>query len=298
MNQLISAPPIDIIIDSLAHLICSDPTEQRDIAPIHRLSATLFDGFEPLVSAMGGDDTILTGDTVDDQPIWPVNVAVGYPLSPGRTDWPEGSWQFHRYKTLNPKEWRGKIHKLFPRMLDIATATVTPAGKQISARTPVALINGTLREIPRTDVGMHISSFGEFCVNPGWFGYGREAVIGDASMIVGMRLLGGLALRRRYYWSVLLGEGSGPRVRFLTDAIGMREAFRLRDIPSGKARRAALLHWVREHWRKHRNPSAVDRAWIAAHLRGARSFNWNSLVCEIEPSQEDAERLALQVSAR
>jgi hypothetical protein len=89
---------------------------------------------------------------------------------------------------------------------------------------------------------------------------------------------------------VLLGEEGVPRARFVTDPIGVRAAFRLRDIPAGKTRRAALRHWVQEHWRKRRDPSKEDRAFVREYLRGATHFGWSGLSCQIEPSKEDQRR--------
>jgi len=102
----------------------------------------------------------------------------------------------------------------------------------------------------------------------------------------------GIMLRREYLWSVLLGEPGIPRARFVTDPLGVREAFRLRDIPSGKSRRAALRHWVRNHWRKHGRDSEADRAWVRAHMRGATDFTWNGFMCRVEPSRDDMRRNA------
>jgi hypothetical protein len=100
-----------------------------------------------------------------------------------------------------------------------------------------------------------------------------------------------LAFVRRYDWTVSLGHGDGPCVRFDTDPIGAREVFRLRDIPEGASRRAALRHWVAEHWRKRRSDPA-EEAKVRAHLRGATEFTWNGLRCKIKPSEYDAERAA------
>jgi hypothetical protein len=97
-------------------------------------------------------------------------------------------------------------------------------------------------------------------------------------------------------WRVLLGWDGYPRITFVTDAAGVREVFRLRDIPDGKARRIALRHWVTSHWRKTQDED-VDHK-VRAHLRGATEFRWNGLSCKIIPSIEDrqtnTERLGLR----
>lgn len=283
------APSLDLVLDSLAHLICSDAQDDARIASVHNVSADMFDGFTPLV----GDGWILGGNDVSDQPVWPVDLSIAYPIGE-ELGWPVGSWQFKRYKTLAPREWRGKIHQVFPRMLDIAICTTSPSGEKVSVRLPYALLKDRLLEVPRTNTGTRATSAGAWSIDPSWFGSNKGGGSAEEELAREVRFIGGHALRKWYHWSVLLGEGRGPRARFLTDAIGMREAFRLRDVPPGRARRAALLHWVRSHWRQKRSLSNEDRAWVNAHLRGARSFNWSGLVCQVEPSGEDEAILAGQ----
>lgn len=279
---------LDSILESLAHIVCSDP-ELNGSAPVHLLNAMDFDGYEPLCGF--DDDWILLGDTVSDQPIWPIDVCTAFKCDGEETGWPEGTWQFHRVKTLKMKEWRGKITKFTPCMIDALTLVSRPDGTRVSARVPYGLIGDKLFELPRVNAGLRLSGLRGYDIDPKWFGNAHHSCVEDDLSIIGtVRMAAGLALRKRYMWGVLLGEGTGPRARFLTDAVGMRESFRLRDIPPGRQRRAALLHWVREHWRKSRAASANDYAWVRAHLRGQWAFNWNGLRCQIEPSQEDAEK--------
>lgn len=99
--------------------------------------------------------------------------------------------------------------------------------------------------------------------------------------------------QRRYRWRVVLGHSEGVTVSLTTDPTGASEVFRLRDVPPGKTRRAALLHWVERHWRRTRSDPTVERS-VRASLRGCASFVWNGLKCEITPSEYDSERLALE----
>jgi hypothetical protein len=92
---------------------------------------------------------------------------------------------------------------------------------------------------------------------------------------------------RRYEWTVRLAYGSAPSISLVTNPTGALEVFRLRDIPPGHRRRAALRHWVSEHWRSRGTEDAVK---VRAHLRGEHKFNWNGLRCEICPSAFDVER--------
>lgn len=94
------------------------------------------------------------------------------------------------------------------------------------------------------------------------------------------------------HWSVDFSlDDSIGSARVLTDSIGAREAFKLRDIPNGKTRRAALRHWVKQHWRQSRvDPSAAS--FVSAHLRGAETFHWNGLNCKITPALEEVRYVA------
>jgi len=95
-----------------------------------------------------------------------------------------------------------------------------------------------------------------------------------------------------YDWKIVLGFHEAlPKISLVTDPIGSREIFKLRDIPAGMSRRAALKHWVREHYRKSvRDPDEETK--IIAHLRGAEEFVWNGMYCRIQPSQHDLNKAA------
>ena len=86
-------------------------------------------------------------------------------------------------------------------------------------------------------------------------------------------------------WSVYLAHEGSIGIRFCTDSTGVKEVFRLRDIPNGASRRSAVLHWVRGHWR---NNGVSDPTWVKAFLRGGTTFCWNGLVCKIRPSKADS----------
>ena len=293
------------IIEALAFLICADRmTGRTELGPsgadkfvpqIHRVPAAMFDGFEPF-DRDDEESWVLNGKTAYDQPVWPVDCAVAhlYGEAQEEVDWPEGTWTFTRFKTLAPKEWRGVLHRFYPRMVDEMQMYVRPNGKVETVRNPYALLpDGTVISPARTTSGGtrgHNSPVANYVMDTSFWGTrGSHRTEDDVHLAIA--LIGGLMLRKRYLWSVLIGEGSGPRARLFTDVVGMREIFRLRDIPPGKARRAALLHWVREHWRKRRDPSANDRAWVKAHIRGVWSYQWNGLLCQIVPSESDIDLL-------
>lgn len=100
----------------------------------------------------------------------------------------------------------------------------------------------------------------------------------------------GLALWDRYRWRADLAFRGDLSVRLLTDAAGAREMFKMRDVPAGKTRRSALLHWVAEHWR--RRDASSDPHLVRQHLRGTRVFQQDGMECSIYPPPFEVEQLA------
>jgi hypothetical protein len=98
-----------------------------------------------------------------------------------------------------------------------------------------------------------------------------------------------IALRHRYEWGVSLGFDQSPSVRFATDPTGIKDIFRIRDLPEGKDRREALFTWVVQHWRQDRQDPETE-IYVRKHLRGAINFNWKGFNCQILPSQFDIEQ--------
>lgn len=115
----------------------------------------------------------------------------------------------------------------------------------------------------------------------GWHG---DAAAGGRESAQMASLMSAFQIQSEPFWKVRLGYEGYPRLSFTTDPIGVRAAFRLRDIPEGKTRRDALRHWVTEHWR---DTGSGERSEVRKHLRGKVDFTWNGLRCEIEPSLAD-----------
>lgn len=282
-----AAPDIEKIIDALAHLIGgSGYAATRSHDHIQYVDKMKFDGFQPVWVGSGAFDSGLAAQDAADCPIWPMDVKVAVPLDAEDASAHEvrPSWQFFRIVTLNPKEMRGRLSIVTPKMYKMEYMRVDSTGRMFSATNAFAVVNGKT-------VNALMGRYTEGRRDDVWYvsdpSLGRPC---EHGVIVHSHCL---ALRQYYNWSVLLSEGDGPRARFLTDPLGVREAFRLRDIPPGKRRRAALRHWVREHWRKRRDAGANDRAWIEAYLRGATEFVWNGLRCRIEPSVPDQKKARL-----
>ncbi|HET8938995.1 MAG TPA: hypothetical protein VFN67_36375 [Polyangiales bacterium] len=97
-----------------------------------------------------------------------------------------------------------------------------------------------------------------------------------------------LQFSSRYWWRVLLGYGNAARVCLCTNPAEARKLFATRDLPAGATRRAALRHWVTEHYRPTSTGVAVP---VRSHFRGADSFTWDALACDIIPSEYDRDRV-------
>lgn len=77
-----------------------------------------------------------------------------------------------------------------------------------------------------------------------------------------------------------------PSLTLLTDPTGVKEFWKLRDVPEGKKRRSALLHWVEDHWRKHRHDPDVE-VYVRKHMRGQQVLRQGKMVAKIIPAVSD-----------
>jgi hypothetical protein len=189
------------------------------------------------------------------------------------TEAPGALCALQRWKRVGPKDVRGRVTKVMPYMLETGVAGIWRDGKSLVSEQ------------------RYFGSFDDDlwrCIGPTTAGmYGSAMVEVDS-----MALLASMNIHflRDYDWGVHLGYVGYPTINFPTDPTGVLEVFRLRDIPEGKTRRAALLHWVKEHWRQSRNDDAALTR-VKEHMRGQRTFVWNDLHCTIKPSPHDVRRL-------
>lgn len=203
--------------------------------------------------------------------IWPIDLRFVQNSNAGVTDpadmWPEGSLQFNRLRTITAKEARPLGASIFsPRMVMDEVVIAKPDGTAKSAKAPLAQLGGK------------------------WQNAAPKAIHGyPAARAISVGL--GLGLAVRYEWTVWVGHNDGPRIRFFSDPHGAREIFRLRDLPPGRERRAALRNWVSAHTRRKRDDEDA-KVWVKKHLRGITDFTWNGLRCRINPPQFDLEQIA------
>jgi hypothetical protein len=109
-------------------------------------------------------------------------------------------------------------------------------------------------------------------------------------------ILCSVAFKERWKVEIRLAPNL-PSVSFFTDPTGIKETFKFRDVPEGKARRDALLHWVSEHWRRTRDDPEVE-AYVREHLRGQDYFTWHDMEVKIRLPEQDIARHEAAISSR
>lgn len=280
-----------VVDDVLTYLEASEETNARLSKSIstdksnnkrHAVAPSAFDGVVPLgMNDDDGETALYETDYMNGAsklPIWPLDVSF--------CSWqetPVSGMNFERFRTIKPKDVRGLVKLVSPVMAENVCALVLNDGERLAARGVLSLIGGNWVDargpVRRWKDGGGFEQRNKY----------------DDTEIEQHKLLPmiatWIALRQRYDWSVLIGYEGSARVRFFTDPIGLRAVFKLRDLPPGKERRAALKHWVRQHWRRKRNDEDA-RAWVRRHIRGAESFTWDGLRCAIQPAEFDLEQVA------
>lgn len=107
-----------------------------------------------------------------------------------------------------------------------------------------------------------------------------------------MRILPGFALSMRYAWSIYIWEEGCRKLKLPADHAGILKAFKLRDVPAGKQRRAAIVNWINEHKRRKPGEDEDAQVLVRRHLRGATEFCWNGFHLGVQPPAFDLEREA------
>jgi hypothetical protein len=189
--------------------------------------------------------------------------------------------QFNRLWTAEPASMRGRVKFLPSRIAWLASAQFDE-DRWYASMTPVGMINGKWRAL---DAGMITTA------NRSSKGTVESVVRHDRDYHDEVdrvaSLMQGVALTARYDWHVALGLANGPRILLPTSPGGCLALFRNREKRDDETRRAALRHWVQNHYRER---GEREMAYVRDHLRGATSFGWRGLDAEIFVSQFDLEK--------
>lgn len=98
-----------------------------------------------------------------------------------------------------------------------------------------------------------------------------------------------LSLTYYYEWSCYIKESEDSLgVRIPIHPSSSKEVFMLRNLPEGKTRRAAIVNFVKEHYRTIKDLKGNDKEiLIKKHFRGELKFNWRGLQVNVTPSPYD-----------
>lgn len=192
---------------------------------------------------------------------------LGHPGEDGEGD-PGDKFAAHRLIAIPPRRARGYVAGYFPQLIDYSVCWFTEMGGAATFRGLFGSKDGgkSWRWALKHGSGRAIQERLKDCIH----------------------IAHGIAFTRELFWAVHLGfVGQPMTLRIPTDPVGASEVFRLRDIPEGKARRQALMHWVSAHSRQSRKDPNLE-IQVRKHLRGGQEFVWNDLWCRIEPNLSDA----------
>ena len=200
--------------------------------------------------------------------IWPVKAGVVFPGD-------NGSGRIATVETVNPADVRGRV-KLFGRHMIKSSTIDFDGGSRVTDY-------GSGYFIRRG--GVWVDAMGGAVSMP-HFGHSSQKPTTFPSLVIGH------VLRQRYEWSSVFHFPTGLRLRFGCSAEAVLELYRDRDKPGGDARRRALLHWVRRHWRKTRFSQSDAVAEVRKHMRGETGLTWRGMDVTIVPAMYEVEAAA------
>lgn len=268
----------------LLYMSCADYKPMRGKYQVGKVSPYDFDGAEPLLSSSlalthghldGYDDGIYFTDVEPSDLDSPLRVSVIVDDSEAGNI--PGRFTVMRMRQVDPRTVRGRVKWVAPVMVE----------------TRLAFFNG---DRPAEVTGqIHGRIGGNW--QPIMAGVDPMPPAHNILVDHRLRVAYGMQFTRRYEWRVRIGLPGLPSIELPTDPAGAQELFRLRDKPEGKSRRAALRHWVEDHWRMDRYDPELER-FVRKHLRGVVEFNWAGYQCRITPSTFDQEQAQRAVDER
>lgn len=173
-----------------------------------------------------------------------------------------------RFRSVSPKEVRGIAKRITPFIVEMSQAQINHDATYETSRILLGSFNGS----DWIDI---VNRQGE---QPLKIIYEKQNI----SIAICQQFLWPA------HWRAIVETQIGCSMGFMTDPSGAREIFRWRDIPEGKERRAAIRHWVTDHWRQKKN-SPEDLAWVRKHLRGKQEFVWNGYKVTLIPPKTEVE---------
>jgi hypothetical protein len=272
----------DGALDSLLDLVEVDFIPLMETAAVwHRAKPTHFRRAEPYVlmeDLRGFSDSPQDGIRTDLNPS-DFDGMIDVCMVVGDQDAIEGvEVELVRYRTPTMKEIRGRIITPMPHMLVASYADVSADRSSCKTRKQVF---GMAREGVWIEIGKPTTTTSGNGQNLNTYTYGFNTDMEFVSRQIQIAM--GVQLRQVMSWTVEIGRDDGPSLLFPTTPAGARAIFKLRDVPEGRKRRAALRTWVDAHQRQ--RAGSEDETYVRTHLRGGQIFNWNGLTCTLRPSK-------------
>lgn len=220
-----------------------------------RKNLKVYDGFVPLIDKLYSQDYgIFTDVKISDLTSKP-NISV---LVLGNTDGigAKKECQFLRFSEMTPKQFRKKCGLFTPKPYILETMFETRTKPLVA---PFSTRNGNLTILEPPNLPPISNRL-------------REELYISAQNLLGVQF--NLENQPRVYL-----KPSNDRIGFtlpIENLSQLKELFSLREIPDGRKRRLALLHWVSKHLRtKPSNPD--EKVEVKKYLRGQTDFEWFGL---------------------
>jgi hypothetical protein len=189
---------------------------------------------------------------------------------------------FSRIKSVTPQEVRGRVSMVVPKMIRFWHASIYDNSTWFASDRVVGLINKRWRALDLNIATARMTGAGTIVSGR----IDSEQIRDEINNSVAAEL--SLALTRRYDWHVALGPSKdGPRILLPTNPTGCLKFFQNRQRAATASRRAALRHWVSNHYRE---TDSTGLSYVRDHLRGHTEFVWSDLECELLVSAFDLEK--------
>lgn len=209
------------------------------------------------------------------QVLWPIRVSWVVDREPINPEKYSGEpIHVFQVKTIKAADYRGMVHRISPHMVLLEAAHIYPDHAET--------------------VAMVVSRYGgNWVIADKSVDYDAKGIpnrMPHELMTYNVQASIALALRHRYEWAISFSQPETCSVRIATDPTGIKELFRLRDLPTAGGRRSMLSTWISDHWRSSRSDADME-TYVRKQLRGTNKFSWHGFDCELLPAQYDLEKL-------
>jgi hypothetical protein len=202
--------------------------------------------------------------------------AMTWPIDQGVICRKENHYYLNRVFTAKPEQIRGQTKIFTTKAIFCVYAALNDDGSWWAETRIGGLING--KWMPIDDV--------KTVVKGGKVRSQSSTKTVQEEFALSASMMFSFALTERYEWHAAFGAEDGPRLLLPTSSGGASALFKNRELMEGAKRRAALRHWVHNHYRS----KETDIAYVRDHLRGATRFSWCDLPCELLVSAFDLEK--------